>query len=150
SEKYEFIGINSPEDIVDNLRYIRSNLPKDTTLAVMLGGELYYEKNTFPAYENRHIVHKKINEAIRNAAEELDIKLIDVNKYLVDQSSFYDHFNHYIKPVYYALAGEIVDLVNEKTGSNMKETAKSKMLAVRIKEVLAPIYYKLRKSVKRK
>ena len=150
SEKYEFIGINSPEDIVDNLRYIRSNLPKDTMLAVMLGGELYYEKNTFPAYENRHIVHKKINEAIRNAAEELDIKLIDVNKYLVDQSSFYDHFNHYIKPVYYALAGEIVDLVNEKTGSNMKETAKSKMLAVRVKEVLAPIYYKLRKSVKRK
>ena len=50
-------------------------------MAVMLGGELYYEKNTYPAYENRHIVHKQINDAIRSVAEDLDIYLIDVNKY---------------------------------------------------------------------
>ena len=88
AEQYEFVGINSAERIVENLRYIRQHLPKETTLAVMLGGELYYEKNTFPAYENRHLVHKEINAAIRAAAEELDIRLIDVNRYLVDQSSF--------------------------------------------------------------
>ena len=80
AEQYEFVGINSAERIVENLRYIRQHLPKETTMAVMLGGELYYEKNTFPAYENRHLVHKEINAAIRAAAEELDIRLIDVNR----------------------------------------------------------------------
>lgn len=149
SDEYEFIGINSPKQIVENLRYIRKHLPKETTLAVMLGGELYYEKNTFPAYEKRHLVHKEINDAIRAAADELGLRLIDVNKYLVDQSSFYDHFNHYIKPVYYQLAGEIVELINEQTGIKMRETSKLKMVQVRIKEELAPMYYKLRKFVKK-
>lgn len=146
AEQYEFVGINSAEQIVENLRYIRQHLPKQTTMAVMLGGELYYEKNTFPAYENRHLVHKEINAAIRAVAEELDIRLIDVNRYLVDQSSFYDHFNHYIKPVYYQLAGEIIALINEQTGAELRETSKLKMLQIRTKEALAPLYYKIRKE----
>lgn len=146
AEQYEFVGINSAERIVENLRYIRQHLPKETTMAVMLGGELYYEKNTFPAYENRHLVHKEINAAIRAAAEELDIRLIDVNRYLVDQSSFYDHFNHYIKPVYYQLAGEIIALINEQTGAELRETSKLKMIQIRAKEALAPLYYKIRKE----
>lgn len=147
AELYEFIGINSPTQIVENLKYIRNHLPQDCVMAVMLGGELYYEKNTYPAYENRHIVHKQINDAIRAVAEDLNIYLIDVNKYLVDQSSFYDHFNHYIKPVYYQLAGEIVELINSQTGACLKETSKMKMAQVRLKEMLAPMYYRLRKVI---
>ena len=110
----------------------------------MLGGELYYEKNTFDAYKDRHIIHKQMNEAVRNWAQGYDnVKLIDVNKYLVDQSSFYDHFNHYIKPVYYALAKEIVDIVNDKLGSNIRETSKLKMVQIRAKERFAPLYHKI-------
>lgn len=144
TEQYEFIGINTPEQIVENLVYIRAHLPRACMLAVMLGGELYYEKNTFPAYENRHVVHKAINDAIRKAvaAGKLDAHLIDVNRYLVDQNSFYDHFNHYIKPVYYQLAGEIVKMINDQTGAELKEKSKLKMLQIRAKEMFAPIYYK--------
>ena len=148
-EQYEFIGINTPEQIVENLRFIRHHLPKDCVLAIMLGGELHYEKNTFPAYENRYLVHREINAAIRTVAQELQLTLIDVNKYLVDQSSFYDHYNHYIKPVYYQLAGEIVSLINSQTGAQLKETSKFKMSYIRLKEILAPLYYKVRKKIRR-
>lgn len=147
AEKYEFVGINTPEQIVENLQFIKKHLPDDCGLAVMLGGELYYEKNKFSAYKNRHLVHKKINDAVREAADCIGLKLIDVNKYLVDQSSFYDHFNHYIKPVYYQLAGDIVTLINDQTGMTLKETSKLKMVQVRLKEFLAPIYYKMRKKI---
>lgn len=74
---------------------------------------------------------------------------MDVNKYLVDQSSFYDHFNHYIKPVYYKLAEELVNIVNECTGSQISETSKLKMVQIRLKEALAPTYYKFRKLFQR-
>lgn len=144
SEKYEFLGRNTPEQIVENLRYIREHLSDGCMLVVMLGGELYYEKNTFEAYQDRHIVHKKINEAVRAWAEgQVNVRLMDVNRYLVDQSSFYDHFNHYIKPVYYALAGEMVDIVNECTGGNVRESSRMKMLMIRAKEILAPVYHRL-------
>lgn len=150
SEKYEFVGRNTPEQIVANLDFIRTHLPEDCVLAIMLGGELYYEKNTFEAYMDRHLVHKSVNDAIRNwACSQDNVRLIDVNKYLTDQSCFYDHFNHYIKPVYYALAAEMVQIVNEATGSHITETSKAKMLLIRAKEALAPVYYKLRKLLKK-
>ena len=145
AEDYEFVGRNTPEQIVENLQYIRKHMPETCVLAVMLGGELYYEKNTFEAYKDRHLVHKEVNAAIRAWAEgQANIRLMDVNKYLIDQSSFYDHFNHYIKPVYYALAAEMVQIVNEATGSRIRETSKMKMVLIRLKEALAPTYYKLR------
>lgn len=143
SSKYEFCGINTPEQIVENLLYIRKNLPANCELVVMLGGELYYEKNTFPAYKNRHIVHKQINDKLRTIAKDNNITLIDVNKYLIDQSSFYDHFNHYIKPVYYSLAGDIIEIINKKNNISIKKSSKFKMVLIRCKEFLAPFYYKL-------
>lgn len=148
--QYEFVGRNTPQQIIENLTYIRSNLPESCVLVIMLGGELYYEKNTFEAYMDRHIVHKQVNDAIRSWAEgQQNVRLMDVNKYIVDQSSFYDHFNHYVKPVYYALAAEMVDIVNEATGSHISETSQAKMLLIRAKEILAPSYYRLRKFFKR-
>ena len=146
SERYEFLGRNSPEQTVENLAYIRSRLPDECVLVIMLGGELYYEKNTFPAYADRHLVHRAMNEKVREwAAGRNKVRLLDVNRYLVDQSSFYDHFNHYAKPVYYALAGEMVDIVNEVTGSEIREKSKLKMLQIRAKEILAPAYHRTRK-----
>lgn len=150
SEKYEFLGRNTPEQILENLHYIREHLKSDCLLVIMLGGELYYEKNTFEAYKDRHLVHMEINELIREWVKTQDnVKLLDVNKYLTDQSSFYDHFNHYIKPVYYALAGDMVDIVNEHIGSTVKETSKLIMVKIRLKEMLAPIYYKFRRLLRR-
>ncbi|MEE1056919.1 MAG: HAD-IIIC family phosphatase [Acutalibacteraceae bacterium] len=150
SEKYEFIGRNTPEQIVENIKYIRKNLSEDCLLVIMLGGELYYEKNTYPAYKDRHIVHKNINDALRKLADEVsNIKLLDVNKYIVDQSSFYDHFNHYTKPVYYSLAGDMVDIINDWTGSKISEKSKLKMVQIVAKEKIAPLYYKILKLIKR-
>lgn len=150
SRKYEFVGRNTPEQIVANLDFIRSHIPQSCVLVIMLGGELYYEKNTFEAYKDRHLVHKRVNDAVRAWANGREnVRLMDVNKYLVDQSSFYDHFNHYIKPVYYALAAEMVEIVNEATGSRISESSRAKMLLIRAKELLAPTYYKLKRIVKR-
>ena len=148
SNKYEFIGRNTPEQTLANIQFIRQHLPKDCLLIVMLGGELYYEKNAFKAYEDRHIIHKQANDLLREYAQKTDgIRLLDVNKYLVDQNSFYDHFNHYTKPVYYNLAGEMVEMINSHTGFTLRETAKSKMLMVRLKEMLAPAYHRLKRLV---
>ena len=150
AEQYEFVGRNSPEQILENLEIIRENLPSDCILAVMLGGELAYEKNTIEAYVDRHLVHKAVNHRIREWAKgQPNVRLMDVNEHLVDQSSFYDHFNHYTKPVYYALAQQMAQIVKEATGKTVGNTSKLKMVLVRLKEMLAPAYYKLRKLMRK-
>ena len=47
--------------------------------------------------------------------------------------------------VYYALAQELVAIVNETTGAQVGNTSRLKIAVIRLKEALAPIYYKLRK-----
>lgn len=142
ARQYEFLGPNDPETIVSNLREIRAKLPKGCMLAVMLGGELYYEKNRFEAYRNRHLVHRAINEAVRAwARDREDVTLIDVNRYLVDQRSFYDHFNHYTKPVYYKLAQEMVSLIRAHTGSQVRESSRLKLAKARLRQLVAPVYH---------
>lgn len=150
SQNYEFIGRNTPQQVVENLAFIRGHLPQDCILAVMLGGELYYEKNTFEAYRDRHLVHKAMNDAIRSWADgQTNIRLMDVNRYLVDQSSFYDHFNHYIKPVYYSLASELVQIAGEATGGTIREASRMKMTLIQVKEALYPITKQIKRLLKR-
>jgi len=150
SKNYEFIGRNTPEQVVENLSYIHSHLPQDCILAVMLGGELYYEKNIFEAYRDRHLVHKAMNDAIRAwAATKKNVRLMDVNRYLVDQSSFYDHFNHYVKPVYYSLAAEMVQIAGEATGTAIRETARWKMALMWAKESVYPITKRIKRVLRK-
>lgn len=149
SENYEFVGRNNAEQLIENLTFIRANLPTDCVLAIMLGGEMHYEKNTFEAYKDRHLIHREFNSAVKRWADgKANVKLIDVNRYLVNQSSFYDHFNHYIKPVYYSLAADIVKIVNDATGSDIRETSKLMMTVIRFKEILSPAYRKIRRWLK--
>lgn len=150
AKNWEFVGRNTPTQVLENLKYIREHMRQDCVLGIMLGGELYYEKNKIKAYEDRHIIHRQINELIREwALHNENVRVIDVNKYLTDQSCFYDHFNHYIKPIYYKLAQEIVSIVNECTGSRVREKSKLTMIQIRIKEILAPLYYKVRSVIRK-
>ncbi len=141
-ERYEFLGPNDPQTIVQNLSEIRAKLPKGCMLAVMLGGELYYEKNQFEAYRNRHLVHRAINEMVRAWAKgREDVTLIDVNRYLVDQRSFYDHFNHYTKPVYYKLAQEMVSIIRAHTGRQVRQSSRLKLAKARLRQRMARVWH---------
>ena len=82
------------------------------------------------------------------AAEVDGIHLIDVNRYLIDQRSFYDHFNHYIKPVYYQLAEEISQLITQQTGENIAMEPKAKMAMIYMKNTAGRIKRRLLKPRK--
>jgi FkbH-like protein len=129
TQKYEFEGCNSPEKIVENLQLIRGQLSPECLLVVLLGTETYYEKNTKPAYFDRHLTHKKINDAVKQlAARDANVQYVDVNKHITGQGSFHNSFGHFVKPVYYGMAADIVEIINRHTGAAVKKTGKGKML----------------------
>jgi len=129
TRKYEFLGCNSAETIIGNLKLIRGHLPPECLLAVLLGSETYYEKNTKPAYFDRHLTHKRINDAVKRfAAEDPNVQFVDVNKYITGQGSFHNSFGHFVKPVYYGMAEDIVKIINRHTGVAVKKSGKTKML----------------------
>ena len=65
SQKYEFLGRNTPDIILENYKYIRSHLNSDTVMAIMLGVEIPYDMGDNAAYKDRHIIHKQTNDLIK-------------------------------------------------------------------------------------
>ena len=147
TEKYEFIGRNTPDVILENIQIIRDNLNENTVLVLMLGTEVYYDMGENIAYKDRHIFHKKLNDKIRKwAKNQNNVELIDVNKYVKKQSDFYDHINHYIKPVYYNIAKDIVEIINHNSQVRVKETSRFKVYYMKLHDMVGELLHKIKRG----
>lgn len=145
SEKYEFIGRNTPYIILENYKYIRSHLNPNTVMAIMLGVETPYDMGDNLAYKDRHIVHKQVNDLLRSWANKTkNVKLIDVNKYVKSSADFYDHINHFTKPVYYNLAKDIVEIINNNTEHSVKEYGRWKIAYMKFHDFIGNLLAKIR------
>lgn len=147
AEKYEFLGRNNPEMILQNIKYIREHMKPDCVLVLMLGTETYYDMGDNLAYKDRHVVHKQMNEIIREWAKAQSlVELVDVNKYITGSESYYDHINHFIKPVYYSMAKDIVEIINKYTDKNISETSKFKVAYMRLHDFVGNVLAKIREK----
>lgn len=145
SEKYEFLGRNTPETILENVKYIREHMQSDCVLVLMLGTETFYDMGDNPAYKDRHIVHKQMNDLIREWVKtQSSVELVDVNKYITGPESYYDHINHFVKPVYYNMAKDIVEIINKYTDSNVSETSKAKIAYMKLHDYVGNLLAKIK------
>jgi FkbH-like protein len=128
SRKYEFLGRISVNQTIENLKIIRGKLNQNTLLVLMIGVEIPYEDNNNPSYSVRHIIHQDMNDAIRKFAKSTEnVKIIDFNNYISGQESFYNNINHFIKPVYYDIAKDIIKIINSNTDIEARQETMLKL-----------------------
>ena len=123
SQNYRFIHDLSVEDILHNLQIIRSKLPQDTLLVLMLGSEIESEHNNaeFENSASRHIeVNRAVEEKFRNMS---NVKIINMTDFITSQNCFSGCTNHFSKKVYFEIANRVAEIINENTGSASKAYA---------------------------
>ncbi|MCD7957292.1 MAG: hypothetical protein LUG93_16415, partial [Lachnospiraceae bacterium] len=114
-----------------------------TTLYFITGTETEFKGNENPAYKNRHLVHKKYNSLAQEVCELYrNTYLFDVNRYITKENDFTNSPNHYQRKVYYSMAADIIEIVNEATGSSIR-TANLKVAEVR--KYIRLVFRKLRR-----
>ncbi len=103
----------SADSTCKNLEVILSkirSLNPNVKLVVMLLPELAYHyapDEDVNAFSGKEIMHRQLNEAIRNKFNGREgVYLLDVNKYIKNQSDYFDSINHFSKVVYFKLADE--------------------------------------------
>ncbi|MEH6945265.1 HAD-IIIC family phosphatase [Bacillus sp. JJ722] len=144
SNKYNFIGRIPVQQIIKNLRIIREKLNPDCLLVLMTGSETPYEENRNPAYEGRHLIHKEMNEAIREFMKEhTNVEMIEFNSYIKEQSSFYNNINHFIKPVYYNVAKDVIKKINSKTIIDIGQESRFKLMVDYSKQIVKKMLNKV-------
>ena len=126
---------------VENLDRIHAYIGKDTTLILLLGTTRACTKCKKPSYENRHLEHAEMNRQIEAWAKGKDnVKLICYDKYIHDDSDFFDTINHFVKRVYYDLAGDLVPLFGS---AQLK--GRTSLYKERIRQLLRKARNKLRR-----
>ncbi|MBQ8044626.1 MAG: hypothetical protein IJ272_10880, partial [Clostridia bacterium] len=116
---------------------------------LMLGTETFYDMGDNPAYFDRHLVHKELNDLVKKWKNGKDnVELIDVNKYITGPESNYDHINHFIKPIYYNLARDIVDIINKYTNADVSKTTRLKILYMKLHDYIGMTLGKVKRKLR--
>ncbi|MCR5227166.1 MAG: HAD-IIIC family phosphatase [Eubacterium sp.] len=130
----------TPEMIAANLAKMIENITahnSSTLIVILLLGELEY-KSSNPSYNetfiDKHLIHQRINDQIKKTfSNNKSVYLLDVNKYIKSQSDYFDNINHYSKYVYYEMAQEFVQFIEDKREAHMHTSSKFKMLVQNMK-----------------
>ncbi|MGY4626436.1 HAD-IIIC family phosphatase [Bradyrhizobium sp. USDA 4486] len=101
------------DDIIDNVRFIRSRMRPHAKLVILLGSEREIEKYNVGNYLGRAKAHKVTNEALKDRfKDDKSIIFIEPSKYIYGEDDYVDHINHYSKRVMFNLAKEISGTLN--------------------------------------
>lgn len=118
------------------------NLGKKTKLILILGsennyncGEIKYKEWTTLEYQNRNVVHKKMNEKIEMWAKEKEnVYIIKLDSFIHNDNDYLDTINHFVKRVYFDLAGKLTEIINMNTMDNISRKHKSTLRRIEIIE----------------
>ena len=125
SEKYEFLGGLTPEQILDNAKKTLSKISPEAKACYLLGSETPYLNNTQRNYHERELFYREVNVLFRKlATEDSRVLIIDFNDFIHGQEDFNDNINHFVRRVYYEAACVANKYIQIATGGRIKQKGK--------------------------
>lgn len=125
SDKYECLGLTTPEMYVSFLQKCLDWLPEDTSLCLILGAT-----KVFDGQEDVKERHRLLNTAVKAFAQDHPrIKYVEIDDCINDPSDFAGEINHYSSKVYFEIAQRIIGVIQSVTGTKL-ESYSSKMVVV--------------------
>ena len=113
-DQFDFDGRISPERFLENLCWIRDNLPNDTKITIINFSEINIPH---PQEPERYLVHKAYNAVIDEFVKLYkNVDLIDIRKIVTKEEDHTDNIRHYSREIYYKIAQQILKTIEEDQG----------------------------------
>ena len=129
SNTWEYRGRLSVDEYIENINVLLKKLPQETTLCLMLGSETPYLANTKKSYENRHVYHKELNDALRLFAKQNKrVLLLDFNDFIKGQDDFTDNINHFQRRVYFEISQKANEYIEKILGDKVRQKSRLRKL----------------------
>lgn len=114
ASNWEYVGIIPIELLFRNLDYIYDHVKGKPIIILILGSEIDYEGFS-DEFGGLAEIYREYNPAITEFALDHDrMKVINITDFIHSQDDFIDSINHFSRNVYYNIAGEICNYINEK------------------------------------
>ncbi len=113
SNKWEFVGNTPIYMLLENLDFIYDNAPGKPLFILILGSEVPYEGYD-EATEGLLELYREINPVIRAFAEDHErVRIVSPSDHIRSNKDYVNDINHYERHIYYEIAGDICELINE-------------------------------------
>lgn len=113
STEFEYIGLPTPENVLENILYIRQHLSDKTRLVLILGSETDCNHATTPGLDSVAKSYRAINKLLKERLANYDnIDFVDINDFISSQDDFTDCTNHYVRGVYFKIAQRVNEIIN--------------------------------------
>lgn len=143
-KNYEYVDNKNGEVTINNLEKILEFIDPNTKIILLLGSEREFTKKCKISYENRHVEHRIMNDAIKKwAAGKNNVILLPFDKYIKNQNDFTDTINHFVKRVYYDLANDLVHIFNNDNINNVTIKGKKSIYVATIVQKMRLLKNKL-------
>lgn len=117
SSEYEFYGNLSPDDILRNAKELLKKISPKAKVCYILGPEIPFKQERNSNYFGREKIYMQINTLFRKLSEsDSRVLVVDVNKWVKQQSDFNDTINHFQRRIYYKMAQCVNRYISESTG----------------------------------
>ena len=114
ADEWEFETYTPVDEIIENIEYIYSNVIGTPEIILLLGSEIEYEGDN-KEFANLAERHKEVNAAVKKYASEKErIRCVETTKYIKSQDDYIDCINHFSRNVYYDIATEVVECINDR------------------------------------
>jgi FkbH-like protein len=142
-DNYEYVGRLTPDQIVENIKKILDKLPEKTYLVLLLGSEIPFTKIDSPNYADRHLFHKELNDKIKELSKTNSrLKYIEFTKYVKSQNDYFNNINHFMKPVYYEVSKEMINIISELLNVQIEKKGKISFIKQYVKQILKRTFKK--------
>lgn len=122
AENYEYIGRQPASEYIENIRVLFSRLSPNVHVCIALGSEMPFLNDPRHVYENRHLINKEYNDALREYAKTNSrLYLLDFNVFLKGQSDFTNSISHFCRRVYYDAAQVANYYIRQVSGLEIKQ-----------------------------
>ena len=116
SKNYTFAGNPPTELLMQNLKYIREHLNKNTYLILILGSEIDTKK-MLNGYEGVCEQHITLNKQVREFVKDYDnIDIVEITDFIKSDDDYTDCINHFARRIYADIAEKIVEIINSRLG----------------------------------
>ena len=139
SEKYECLGLTTPDRYVSFLQDCLEWLPEETSLCLILGAT-----KLFAGQEDVQERHRRLNEAVKAFSQDQPrIRFIEIDDCIHDPSDFAGEINHFSSRVYYEIAQRIIEVIRSVTGQRIGSYSSNMVLVdnltLRVRKLLKKV-----------
>lgn len=150
SQEWDFIGRKNYDEYIIEIERFLTMIAPEAHVCIFLGSEIPYNGKTTEAWENRHIVHKEINDRLRFLAQNnARLHLIDYTELISSPKDYTDSIDHFQRYIHYKAAEKANDLILDILGEKVKQSNKLKIIKNQLRDIVTKLHITFLNSIDR-